>query len=172
MIRHPRNADTADLIGFAVTVAIVAGAAVWLALQVLGAGGAWLAGAAVAAVTGALSLALPHRLDAAYRLFHRAGRKVGRIGSTYATGVMFHTVVRAAGSTAGKEAVEPVDGSLWTPRRPTPLARVPAGRARVRPWAGPSRHAWSVFLLPFLLLVRVLDPGQAEEPPSSIYTLY
>jgi hypothetical protein len=45
-------------------------------------------------------------------------------------------------------------------------------KAEYRRWAEQGGHAWAVCLLPFLLLLRWVDPGEEKAESGNIYTLF
>ena len=91
------------------------------------------------------------------------------------------TLVRLAGSRMTRDRKRQ---TMWMPRTTTaaeaygsqsdlPLAAGSQGwvRSYVR-WASKSGNLWAVSLLPFLILIAVLDPERSQGYAGSLYTLF
>jgi hypothetical protein len=189
MLRLPRPPRQASLRAFAAAVGLLAAAAACVASALAGASpvvAATVALAAAAAVAGP-GLAVPNSVGWPYRAWNRAAREYATLARRAVVLVAFAVVAAAAliGSTV--RLARPADGeSLWEPRdtqRASTYASLDA--CRERPAAGgwmailggwavsAPRNAWTLALLPFVLLLDVLRTGDEDpSPPPGIYTLY
>lgn len=179
--------DREQLQAFGLVVALaVAGLAAVLGWRL---GASATAVAVVAAVAAAaLSAAAWRRPDAfegGYRLWRRAASAYARRARKALLAICYYTVVAAAGRRPGGLRFGPSDAgeSQWTPRATLPpeeyggqggglrTARTGAS-GDLSAWARSSGHLWTLFLIPFLLLLASFDPHDEPGSPESIYTLY
>jgi hypothetical protein len=102
-------------------------------------------------------------------------------------GLCFYIVFVAVGRAGARLRLERPrpNGSLWIPRGdpaslgaaryPSPLA-VPIHRTglcgSLLSWAKSSGNLWACCLLPFLMLLRALEPESVDDVPTNIYTLF
>ena len=135
--------------GMSTTTSLLAGAGAW---------GVW-AGA------GAWN---PRLSRSGARLWIRLARGVGRRGSRVVLGLMFYGVVWPAGRPGASGARARLEGQggwrSWDPR--------PGTAAGFAGWATARGHAWSVFLIPFVGLLRALGARSEGAAPEGIYTLF
>lgn len=173
--------------------------AFWLALSlvvglIVGAVAWFLAGGLVAAVTGMGTMAAlgapgvmkPRIAAVPYSYWNRLARKYAVIAQTLVMRTCYWTALlfaRGDGSALMIESGHAPD-SLWTERgtlEPAAYGSLAAdcsGSPR-RGWVGEtvswalrSKQPWVVLLLPYLVIVRVLDVRKEKKAPAGIYTLY
>jgi hypothetical protein len=143
---------------------------------------AW--GVAGAAIVGTLVFSHEHvvrRLHGAWN--NRVVRPVARWCVQYLLRLCFFVVFVAAGRAGSRMILAAGDPGGWTARQraadrdASPLdvgasaARGGWMRSYVR-WAAHSGNAWSISLLPLLLLIRLLAAEQESAATPSIYTLF
>ena len=127
----------------------------------------------------------PAQAQAVYGLWVRASRLYAKIARQIVL-ILCHAVITAVGLAGTSLTLErPAPGrSLWQARQSLPVAAYTsqfeaAGPAWAhRPWralfdwAVRSRNVWLVLLVPFLILVSVLDTEEQRRYPAGIYTLF
>jgi hypothetical protein len=143
-----------------------------------------VAGVAGVLIAGALR-ARPREAEMLYRLWVRASRLYARIARRVLL-MLSHGVISVVGL-AGTSLVlaRPAAGrSLWQTREALPTAAYgsqfdapgPGWASRpwraVADWAIRSGNAWMIFLVPFLVLVSLLDTDEHSRYPDGIYTLF
>lgn len=188
MISLPTPRSRATVRGFWLVSSLAVGIGTGLVMAVAEASApAWTA-ALVAAAVAAPGMLWPHLVSLPYRAWNRLARYYADAASAYVTAVCFATVVLAAGRAArSPHFSSPPRDSTWVTRgtQPAgsygsqdhgPLSARGGWMATLARWAPTSGNGWTLLLLPFLLLLRVLDkdPDQAGQAavPSDIYTLY
>lgn len=153
------------------------------ALRSLPVTGRLLAGVAACAGTALPGLLRPGFAVMPMRAWNRAARLVGRIAQLWIAAVCFYVVLTLLGKAGSALRLEPPEGSgsLWTPWAsdggPAEALAAAGGSGRiwvdVAAWARRSGNTWAWAVLPFLVLLSLLDaPAAAEPPPPGIYTLY
>jgi hypothetical protein len=143
---------------------------------------AW--GVAAAAIVGTLVFSHEHvvrRLHGAWN--NRVVRPVARWCVRYLLRLCFFVVFVAAGRAGSRMILASGGPGGWTPRqlvadreafsRDLAGSAAPGGwmRSYVR-WAARSGNAWSISLVPFLLLIRLLAAEQESVATPGIYTLF
>jgi hypothetical protein len=185
MVILPPNPDPAQRFGFVVATSALAslgaGAAGWLV-----AGGAGLFGAAAGVLVAVLGLCVsPREIVRAYELWNRAAGRYARVARSWIARLCFNFVFLVLGRTgAALPLARPApQESLWVPRG-TLDARAytseflhPASARRwwiaaFAVWAVRTGRPWALALLPFLIVLRFLDPQEDLHLPSGLYTLY
>lgn len=146
---------------------------------------AWtLLGAGCAVAGAVIALGAPQRLFLPYRVWNKLAREYAKLARAILLRVCYFVVFAAvgrAGSTlplAGPASAR----SAWTQRpgagessvgNRSVVASEEEWVGRLIHWARTSGHAWSISLLPFLVLLSVLRSDQdADGSPSEIYTLF
>ncbi len=170
----------------------------WISLcLVLGTAGALLAGlwsasldTTVLLVTGMLAVALfgylyPPIAKRPYAAMYHCFEYYGQLLRFCLKLVCFFLVFVAVGRAGSKLPVAPRPaGSMWLPRSSTPAEEFdsefegtqgdenPHWTATYLAWAHRSGNGWAVMLLPFLVLLSVLEPEEERSFPANIYTLF
>ena len=179
MIVLPSRPDRAWLRSFGLAAAALSGLVAGLALGV----GAGVATVSLVALAAALA---PAAFRRAYALYNRIAGRFVRLARQGLLAICFHTIFLAAGRAGSTLAVRPPvpGGSLWAPRAtlsPRAYSSVftelsapsrPGWPMSFVRWALKSRNPWAVALLPFLLLLRILDPEPSLDVRGNIYTMY
>lgn len=122
-----------------------------------------------------------------YRLWFRILDLYCRVVRLAVKVVCFFVIFVIVGRRKSSLCVDrPTDkASIWLPRTTLPSANYPheyegeIGPARLRSWvsvyaawARSSGNGWAITLLPFLLLLSLLEPEQERAFPAGIYTLF
>jgi hypothetical protein len=163
-------------VGAGVSIAFLAAGCGWPAPL------AW--GGAGAAIVGTLVLSHEHvvrRLHGAWN--NRVVRPVARWCVQYLLRLCFFIVFVAAGRAGSRMVLTTGGAGGWKTRQVAAerggswldaAASAPPGswtRSYIR-WAVGSGNAWSISLLPFLLLVRLLAAEEESAATANIYTLF
>ena len=122
----------------------------------------------------AVAVLVPSLLRSVYVAWNRAIRVHARRARTLVLRLM-HVTILAARRNAGSPLVlhaSEAPESLWTPRAASSPGRPEP--ATLRGWIrhAARRRPWALPLLPYLLLLRWLGPGEPGHQPQTIYTLY
>jgi hypothetical protein len=173
-----------DLSAFGFAVGVVTGLAAATLAAAAGAG--WLGAGAMAITTvlivtgwGAMH---PTVFRLTYRKWNGLARRFANVAQRFTMAVTFHLVFTTV-SLAGARFTKSGRGvSGWSqkeaPRLRTQLGYVPlAGEPeewpeRLRRWSRGRSSRWSLFLLPFLVLLDSLEGQTAVSTAEDIYTLY
>jgi hypothetical protein len=189
MIILPSGPRRKWLISFWLAISLVSGALCGAMFALLIAPRWFVLGGIVTLVMAAPGLRRPQAAARPYQRWRRAARGYCRVACRVLTGLCFCTVfvvARVAGSSLGLALARPrPTRTMWTPRithAPTAYAyqynRAAPGSPRagwLRPylsWTVRSGHVWAVGLLPFLIMLKILEPGQEKGAPANIYTLF
>jgi hypothetical protein len=128
----------------------------------------------------------PKGLILCYRIWNRLAREISRFAQKVILRICFHVVFVAAGFAGSSMRIDRLTSkeSLWTDRE-TVSSNSYFGEHKVSAKRSPTNWLSSVFswsqqsgdllplcLLPFLLLLRILEPKQETTVPSDIYTLF
>lgn len=189
----PKPPTRAALRAFWVLVSVVAGLVLGVGLTMLdlvsSAGAVTVGVLAVVGLAG-FGIARPYAVSFPYRVWNWLAAQVAARLRTYVTGVCFFTVVLAAGraGSAPRFLAASSGESMWTPRESQALAayasqchdpRAASTRGRwtvgMRRWARRSGNHWALAVVPFLVVLRLLDTDEHQgsaAPTSDIYTLY
>jgi hypothetical protein len=124
----------------------------------------------------------------AYRRWNQVAKRVASLVRWWVSSVAFHVIVRVAGRSSGitSQRALAAGRSFWRERSTLPAEayagqynRVYRGDAEGGGWAVDylrwcfaSGNGWLVFLLPFLLVLRVVSGERVSELPENVYTLY
>jgi hypothetical protein len=187
MIILPPGPRRKWLMSFWLAISLVSGALCGAMLAILIAP-AWLAvGGIVALVVAVPGLRRPQTAARAYHKWRRAARSYCRVVGLVLTGICFYTVfvvARLAGSSLGL-ARPRAARTMWVPR--TTLATTAYTHQYNRTTPGPPRggwlrtylawtvrsgHVWAASLLPFLILLEIVEPDPEQRPTANIYTLF
>jgi len=121
-----------------------------------------------------------------YRVWNKLAREISRFARKVILRICFHVIFVAAGFAGSSMRIDRLTPkqSLWA-NRETLSSNSYFGQHRVGPKRSPTNWLSSVFswsrqsgdllpfcLLPFLWLLRALEPKQETEVPSDIYTLF
>jgi hypothetical protein len=184
-IALPNNPDRETLLGFWISLILVAGA--MLLAVALAAGAPVLlvlpvTGAAAAALL-ALGLARERLIARLYKRWNGAAIAYAQRASALLLVIWYRTVVAVVARAGGKGRLD-VHGSAWLPRG-TLEARAygdPGGASTDRDaegglldfarWAVRSGRPWAIVLLPLLALTRGLETRRRKTVAADIYTLY
>lgn len=122
----------------------------------------------------------------AYAVWNKLAAEFSRLSRTWLMGICFYVIVVAVGrSGASLRLSRPDSGqSLWVLRPDSSAARNGFERvvatdesskswiSNFIKWSGRSRNLWACGVLPFLVLLSVLDPEPDNTVPKEIYTLF
>ncbi len=181
---HPRRAW---LQGFWIVMCVMNGLliGVLLALQW---GAMWMTmGVLAGALLSSIGFLVPTVIRGPYRLWFRVTDFYFRIVRLAVKAVCYFVVFVVVGCTKSSLLFErpTAMATIWVPRCTLPVTNYPheyegeTGGAKPRPWvsvylswARSSGNGWAIVLLPFLLLLSVLEPEQERFFPAGIYTLF
>jgi hypothetical protein len=124
----------------------------------------------------------------AYRAWNRVANRVASFVRWWVSSIAFHVVVRVVGQASGSKSpnARHETRSFWE-QRGTLTAdsyvgqynRAYRGGGRGGRWVGDywrwclgSGNGWLIFLLPFLLVLRIASGERESEVPENVYTLY
>jgi hypothetical protein len=122
-----------------------------------------------------------------YDLWRSLTRFYVRLAKLWSIGVCFYVILGIAGSTKSELVLTRPQGkrSMWalwkTPEaalysQPIQISKNSSQNrywlASFINWANNPRHVWAFCLLPFVILLRMVEGEQAERFPTNIYTLY
>jgi hypothetical protein len=173
-----------DLAAFGFAVSVMTGLAVGLLAAVAGAG--WLGAGVltlmtVLIVTGWGTLQ-PTVFTMPYRKWNGLARRFANVAQRFTMAVTFHLVFTTVALVGARFTKSGRGVSGWShkeaPRLRTQLGYVPpAGEPaewpdRLRRWSRGQPSRWSLFLLPFLVLLDSLEGQTAVSTAEDIYTLY
>ncbi len=148
----------------------------------------WIAAGVLAgALLSAIGFLVPTVARGPYRLWFRVTdfyfRMVRLAVKTVCYFVVFVVVGRRKSSLLCDRPT--AMASIWVPRHTLPVTNYPheyegeTREVKQRPWvsvylswARSTGHGWAISLLPFLLLLSVLEPEQERAFPAGIYTLF
>jgi hypothetical protein len=181
----PYRPDREALLGFTLSVALVAGAMLTgagLLSGVLGTGPSLILGA-LAAVAIALFGHLRERfVDLGYRAWNRLAKAYAGFALRAVTAIWYWTVLTVVSRTGARTLR--LEGTPWLPRgTQEPSEYQGQGGASLsreaRPrvgefsrWAVASGRSWALVLLPLLFVLRALEARDPKAPPADMYTLY
>ena len=128
----------------------------------------------------------PQAVGKPYRAWNRLARTFGRGARLLLTGICFCVIVVAGRTGSSLRLSRPHSlETLWLPRKtlgsttylhqhdaPT---RESGGKSWIRNyiwWARQSGNLWTISLLPFLILLRTVEPEVRSTYPANIYTLF
>jgi hypothetical protein len=142
----------------------------------------WSAAAFVfAAVFFLLGWMWPRMIEYAYRAWNKLAREFARFARFWLLAVLYYVVFIPVGWAGSLLRITAPDAgeSLWTRRESLSVDRRPGTRstrswlAAYLSWCGRDRHQWAMWLVPFLLMLSVLQTEEKKgSVPSDIYTLY
>jgi hypothetical protein len=187
MIILPSGPRRKWLISFWLAISLVSGALCGAMLAILIAPGWFGVGGIVALMVAVPGLRRPQVASKPYQRWRRAGRSYCRVVSRVLTGLCFCTVfvvARLAGSSL-RLARPRTSRTMWVPRTtlaPTAYAhqynRASPDSPRagwLRPylsWTVRSGHVWAIGLLPFLIMLEIVEAGPEKGATANIYTLF
>jgi hypothetical protein len=146
----------------------------------------WL-GAAAGCGLIPIGVIRPAVAKAPYRLWFRIADLYSRVVRLAVKAVMFFVIfVIVGGRRSSLRLDRPTEmPSMWLPRTTLSSENYPheheSGGGSSAPrswtavygsWARSSGNGWAIALLPFLLLLSVLEPEQERTVPAGIYTLF
>jgi hypothetical protein len=123
-----------------------------------------------------------------YRVWNNLAHAYGSLALYSITGICFYVILLItgrAGSILRISREETKGKSHWKPRETlhndsydsmyNSLSKNVNDRGAIRSlfdWSMETKNYWVICLIPFLLLIRVLETEEHKEFPSNIYTLY
>jgi hypothetical protein len=144
------------------------------------------AGAAIAPLS-ASGMIYPSLLIIPYRIWNKCAKLYARFAQISLMAIAYHFIVRIVGLMALSGQFKPARSgiSAWVPRRtitvlaydsqyeaPDHLSIHAPWTAGFVSWARRTPNVWAVCLLPFMILVSILEPEEEREQVSDIYTLF
>lgn len=184
-VNLPQRPDREAVLAFWASLALLFGVALTVVALLTGffsPAGAVLGGAAGAGLVFLIGRSKERRLDLAYKRWSKATRAYADWARKTVTGIWYSTVFAAVGRTHGA-GLKLVD-SPWRPRGTLPDRAYgdPGGSTTGRDavggirdfagWAVRSGRAWTLFLIPMLVVLRALDTRGSKSSAPDIYTLY
>jgi hypothetical protein len=173
---------------FGLVMSLVSGLLIGALLSLRISSGWFVVGIVVALMLSLPGLLWPQIVSIPYRAWNKLAYAFAHLARLWLTGVCFYIVFVAVGRLGSslKLARLTADESLWVPRE----TRVPAAYGSLHgiiraesskrgwisafvSWAMQSGNGWACCLLPFLMLLSVLE-GEQEEGnlPTHTYTLF
>jgi hypothetical protein len=116
-----------------------------------------------------------------YRAWNKLAREFTRVGRLWVLAVLYYGVFMPVGWAGSLMRVAaPKSGeSLWTEHSPfcEDIRFSACGTQKwltaYLSWCRPSRNRWAIWLVPFLLLLTILETEeQTDSVPTNTYTLY
>lgn len=181
----PRKPDRETLLAFLASVSLLMGVVLGLALFFSGLGPVAVSVLGAATAAGLTFLAGRQReraLDRIYKRWRKAARSYADWARKAVTVIWYWTVFAAVGATVGSGLRRVA--SPWRSRdtQPDESYGDPGGYTKGRSarggardfvgWAVRSGRAWTLFLLPMLVILRALDTEGSKSSAADIYTLY
>jgi len=180
----PNPADREAVVGFWVSITLLAGGAMLALLAIVGWWSIATVLAVVVIVAGCLIIGLPRErsIHRVYLLWNRAARGYAERARAVVLAIWYYVVFATMARTGGSNFQK--QGSDWLQRETlsakayanlggSETGDVQAGTLRdYRRWAARSGRLWLVFLIPLFSLLVLLDPKGARAAASDIYTLY
>ncbi len=182
MIQLPPKPDAVELTVLWISLSTVAVTVVGLATypSIL----PMLTGAGLAALIGCR---YPSVMKSVYDLWRALTRFYIRLSRLWSIGVCFYVILGITGSTRANLLLQrpPKTSSLWaiwkTPEaelyaKPTAISKTQNQNGywltSFLDWAKHPSHVWAYSLLPFVILLRIVEGEQQKQFPTNIYTLY
>ncbi|HEX6924532.1 MAG TPA: hypothetical protein VF167_03855 [Longimicrobiaceae bacterium] len=181
---HPR---TALLRGFGVALGLIVLLIVSLLALAVGSLPGVLSGIALGLIVAVIGVVSPRLSFRLYRTWNRAAAAYARFAQSAVLLISFHILMRGARHADRSLHLSrtPNGESAWVRRETVPPGAYPSLDASpsqseedsswisslVR-WAARPGHRWSYWLLPHLLVLRILETEAADDYPGGIYTLY
>ena len=164
-------------------MAVVAAAVVCVAGFWTGGGPAWLAsGVVTLLVTAGIGLLNPLVFAWPYRKWNGLARRFASVAQRFTMAVTFYLVFTIVSVVGARFARNVADRTGWNPKTTAQLKSQvgyvpPGGEAddwtgQLRRWSRGQPSRWSLFLLPFLGLLDLLEGQTAVKTAEDIYTLY
>jgi hypothetical protein len=134
----------------------------------------------VFALLAAPGLVWPHAMAKPYRAYNFAVRRFAELSSSVVTRVCLWGIFPAVGMVGSQMKMKPDEaaGFGWAPREAPAGGSAPELQnsdwlASFLAWSGRNDNRWSLALLPFLLLLALLEEDPEEETlEHDVYTLY
>jgi len=187
MIILPLEPRRKWLMSFWLAISLVSGALSGAMIAILIAPGWSAIGGLVALMMAVPGLRRPQTAMQAYQKWRRAARSYCRVVCLVLTGICFYTVVavaRFAGSSL-RLARPRTTRTMWVPRTTLTATaythqynRATSGSPRggwlrtYLSWTARSGHVWAASLLPFLIMLEIVEPGPEQRATANIYTLF
>jgi uncharacterized membrane protein len=172
--------------GLWISVALLGALSLALLGLVLGSSGLLLAAVVAGVLSAAISATAPSLAWRAYSAWNRRlAYPVSRLARHIITLICFYVTFTAVGRTGSRLPLAPHrSGTAWAERTTQPAdsyrstfnGRVPAVSGGwmidyIR-WARQTGNTWSITLLPFLAVLRLLPDERESTAPENIYTLF
>ena len=182
MIQLSPKPDAADLTFFWVSLSTAVVAAVGFATYP-----SILPTLILAALATVIGFRFPPVIKGAYHLWRVLILYYVRLSRFWSLGVCFYLILGITGSTRANLLLQrpPANFSMWalwkTPEavlysRPVEISKSHSKNGywftSFLDWASHPRHVWAYSLLPFVILLRLIEGQQQKQFPSNIYTLY
>jgi len=152
------------------------------ALAAAGRGGAGVTGLVCFALLAVPGWLRPYALSVPYRAWNRGVRAFAELASGYVTRVCLWGIFPVVGAFGSAMRMKPGEaaGFGWAPREVAPgeAAGMPEPQrsdwyAAFRAWSARDDRRWTRVLLPFLLLLALLEEDPEQEVlEHDVYTLY
>ena len=172
---------------FGVVMGLFAGLLIGILSSLLGISRPFILGVGVASAVMFPGLLWPQMLSLAYRAWNKFARIFAGYARVLLAGICFYIIFVTVGRSGAalRPNRSPGSRSQWIPRETLAPAAYSALHAvpMKRPsehgwisdfllWASRSGNLWVVCLLPFLILLSVLETDDEGSFPSGIYTLF
>lgn len=181
---HPRQAV---LKSFWLALALSLGTGLGALLAVLKAPVWFGAGLLVGLIVAAPGLVQPQAVRMPYRIWNAAYRRYAAGARVVLNWICFYLVILATGATGSslKLGRQPTSQSCWEPRAAAPhLSYFEQHQAAKRngstgsrgpaflSWVRTSGNWWTLALVPSLMLLALLEPGEEAGESLNLYTLF
>jgi hypothetical protein len=176
------------LTSFGLVMSLVGGLLIGALLSLRISPGWFIVGIVVALLLSLPGLLWPQTVSIPYRAWNKLAYAFAHLARLWLTGVCFYIVFVAVGRLGSSLKLDrsSADGSLWVSREtsvpvtygsPHGIIRAKSSRrgwvSAFVSWALQSGNGWACCLLPFLLLLSVLEGEQEESVlPTHTYTLF
>lgn len=187
MIILPSPARRECLISFWLTISVSSGLLIGALLSLL-ISPRWFGLGVILALTLALpGLIWPQVVSLPYRIWNRLARDFTHYARTLVLGICYYIIFAAVARTGSslRLASPTSPQSLWIPRGTLASTAYPHQYDATKKgssqrgwignylsWAWQTGNLWTVFLLPFLILLSALESDQDKSLPTDIYTLF
>jgi hypothetical protein len=188
MVKLPIRPRRVDLMSFWLTMSLLFGLMTAILLWIIQSAGWAVLGVIAAFILALPGLLYPRSIHLPYRIWNKAARTVAQVGTIFLQGVCFYIVFFAVGR-AGSRLMLDLSLSrktVWRERRtlePTMYFSPHTGIENrgtsekgwvlnYISWSVRSGNFWACCLLPFLIVLSLLEAGKKESRSPHIYSLY
>jgi hypothetical protein len=187
MMMLPKLPRSVDLTSFWLTISLFCGLIVGILFWISQFPHWFVSGWMAASFVFLPGLLYPHKVFMPYKIWNKAARFVAHVGTIFLQSICFYVIFFAVGRAGSRLIIDlPMpQKTMWCKRRSLEPATYFSQYAGVGEgiskkgwllnyvsWAVKSGNLWAWSLLPFLILLSVLETDKEESISSNIYTLY